>query len=68
MLETPKNRQAENSRGQGPLWFIIAGLGVVLFSSGVKDEGISDVVFWLGVAFSIVGVLYWAIRPKHGLP
>ena len=68
MLDVPKRPQPEKSRGQGPLWLVIAGLAVVLFSSGVKDERVGDVVFWLGVAFSIVGVLYWAIRPKHGLP
>ena len=52
---------------QAPLWFVIVGLGVALFSRGMNDERIAQVVFWFGVVFSFVAMLYWAFRPKHGM-
>ncbi len=52
---------------QAPLWFIIVGLSVALFSRGMNDENVATVVFWLGVAFSVGAMIYWVARPKHGL-
>ena len=54
-------------RSQVPLWFVAIGLGIVLFSHGIKDEMIGNVVFWFGVACSVVAALYWVFRPKHGV-
>ena len=69
MLEVPNKRQPQKSpeRGQGPLWFVIIGMVIVLFSRGVKDEMIGEIVFWFGVIFSVVALLYWVFRPKHGV-
>jgi hypothetical protein len=69
MLETPDKRKPQKSpeRGQAPLWFIIVGMGVILFSRGIKDEMIAEVVFWFGVIFSVIASLYWLFRPKHGV-
>jgi len=52
---------------QGPLWFVIIGLGLALYSRGMNDEQIAQVVLWLGAVISFVALLYWAFRPKHGL-
>ncbi len=52
---------------QAPLWFVIVGLGLALYSRGMKNEMIGEVVFWLGVVFSIIAMLYWVFRPKHGM-
>jgi hypothetical protein len=52
---------------QAPLWFVIVGLGLALFSRGMNDEQIAQVVLWFGVVISFVALLYWAFRPKHGL-
>ncbi len=52
---------------QTPLWFIIVGLGLALYSRSLHDENIGEVVFWFGVAFSVIAMLYWVFRPKHGL-
>jgi hypothetical protein len=60
-------RQKVEERGQGPLWFAIAGLLVIMFSRGMQEEMIGDVVAWLGAAFAFIGLFYWFARPKHGL-
>jgi hypothetical protein len=52
---------------QAPLWFVIVGLGVALFSRGMNDEQIAQVVLWFGVVVSFVAALYWAFRPRHGM-
>ncbi|MGA9826224.1 MAG: hypothetical protein WBQ53_15500 [Methylocystis sp.] len=52
---------------QAPLWFVIVGLGLALYSRGMNDEQIAQVVLWFGVVISFVALLYWAFRPKHGL-
>lgn len=57
----------EDERGQGPLWFAVAGLLVVLFSRSMADEMIGDVVAWVGAAFTALGLFYWFFRPRHGL-
>lgn len=62
----PPSRQAPE-RSQAPLWFVIAGLAIAVFSRGMRDENIGDVVFWFGAVFAVIAFLYWLIRPKHGL-
>ena len=52
---------------QTPLWLVAVGLGVALYSHTMKDENIGVVVFWFGLAFSVVSLIYWLFRPKHGL-
>jgi hypothetical protein len=62
-----KRPQASDDNNQGPLWFSIAGLLVVMFSRVMQDEMIGDVVAWVGAAFTLIGLFYWFARPKHGL-
>lgn len=64
------NRKASKiaeERGQKPLWFAIAGLLVVMFSRSMAEEMIGDVVAIVGGAFTFLGLLYWFVRPRHGL-
>jgi len=63
----PKKRPAEKERGQRPLWIAIGGLLVSVLSYTMRDLMLGDVVFWFGVVLAFIGVLYWFIRPKHGL-
>jgi hypothetical protein len=69
MEDLPNKRRPAKApeRSQSPLWFVAVGLGIVLFSHGLKDEMIADVVFWAGIACAAVALLYWGYRPKHGL-
>jgi hypothetical protein len=69
MQDISNKRQPKKSpeRSQTPLWFAVAGLAIVLLSRGMKDEMIGDVVAWFGGACSVVAMLYWAVRPKHGM-
>jgi hypothetical protein len=53
--------------GQGPVWFAVAGLLVILFSRSMQDEMIGDVVAWVGGAFTLLGLVYSFFRPRHGL-
>jgi hypothetical protein len=53
--------------GQGPVWFAVAGLLVVMFSRIMQDEMIGDVVAWVGAFFTLIGLFYWFFRPRHGL-
>lgn len=62
-----KKRPAEKERGQRPLWIAIGGLLVSVLSYTMRDLMLGDVVFWFGVVLAFIGVLYWFIRPKHGL-
>jgi hypothetical protein len=69
-MQNVSNKRApssEEERGQGPLWFAIAGLLIVIFSRSMADEMIGDVVAWVGAAFTLIGLFYWFVRPKHGL-
>lgn len=59
--------QRTADRSQTPLWFVAGGLAIALYSRGMKDEMIGDVVFLLGIACAVVALLYWALRPRHGL-
>jgi hypothetical protein len=62
-----KKPPAEQERGQRPLWIAIGGLLVSVISYTMRDLMLGDVVFWFGVVLAFIGVLYWFIRPKHGL-
>jgi hypothetical protein len=62
-----KKRSEKTERSQRPLWIAIGGLLISVFSYTMKDLQIGDVVFWFGVVLAAIGVLYWFIRPKHGL-
>jgi hypothetical protein len=33
----------------------------------MKDLMLGDVVFWFGVVLAFIGVLYWFIKPRHGM-
>lgn len=57
----------EEERSQSPLWFAIAGLLIVMASRSMGDEMIGDVVALVGAAFTFMGLLYWFLRPRHGL-
>ena len=59
-------QQKTPERNQKPLWFVVVGLGIALFSRSMRDEMLGEVVFWLGVAFSVFAMLYWLFQPKHG--
>jgi hypothetical protein len=60
-------RPAAEERGQGPLWFAIVGLLVIMFSRSMEEEAIGDIVAWVGAAFAFIGLFYWFVQPKHGL-
>jgi hypothetical protein len=68
MENNPNQRKPQKpmARSQTPLWFVAGGLAIALYSRGVKDEMIGDVVFLFGVAGAIVALLYWIFRPRHG--
>lgn len=59
--------QKVEERSQGPLWFAIAGLLIVMFSRSMQEEMIGDVVAWVGAAFTFIGLFYWFMRPNHGM-
>ena len=67
MQSNKRIQHSEDERGQGPLWFAIAGLLVIMFSRSMQDEMIGDVVAWVGGAFTLLGLFYWFFRPRHGL-
>lgn len=68
MQKTSDKRLAgAESEGQGPVWFAVAGLLVVLFSRSMQDEMIGDVVAWVGGAFTLLGLVYSFFRPRHGM-
>lgn len=53
-------------RSQRPLWIAVAGLIISLFSYSMNDLMIGDVVFYLGLFVSVIGIAYWILQPKHG--
>ena len=55
-------------RSQTPLWYAIVGMVIALFSRGMHDEMMGEVVLWFGLVFAGVALIYWAFRPKHGMP
>ncbi|PPD45045.1 MAG: hypothetical protein CTY15_05540 [Methylocystis sp.] len=66
MAGKPTGKQSEE-RKQGPLWFAIAGLLIVMLSRTMQEEMIGDVVAWVGAAFTLIGLFYWFARPNHGM-
>jgi hypothetical protein len=66
-ISNKRTIQKAEERGQAPLWFAIAGLLIIMFSRSMQDEMIGDVVAWVGAAFTFMGLLYWFVRPNHGL-
>jgi hypothetical protein len=62
-----KKRPEERERSQRPLWIAIGGLLVSVISYTMKDLMLGDVVFWFGVVLAFIGVLYWSIKPRHGM-
>ena len=68
MSESLKKRQQPKEPSQRPLWLVVVGLCIALYSRTMKDENIGMIVLWFGLAFSIVSLLYYFFRPKHGMP
>jgi hypothetical protein len=66
-ISNKTGRQNLAERSQGPLWFAIAGLLVVMFSRIMQEEMIGDVVAWVGAVFACIGLFYWFVQPKHGM-
>jgi hypothetical protein len=64
---TNKRRPSPASRSQTPLWFVAGGLAIAVYSRVMKDEAVGDVVLFFGLAFATVALVYWLVRPKHGL-
>lgn len=62
-----KRLPQSEERSAAPIWFAVAGLLVVMFSRSMAEEAIGDVVAWVGAAFTFIGLLYWFLRPRHGL-
>jgi len=60
-------QQTPPEPSQAPLWLVAVGLAIAVYSRGMKDEPVGNVVLWFGLAFSVVAFLYWVFRPKHGL-
>ena len=69
MQKSSNNRAANigEEGGQGPVWFAVVGLLVVMFSRSMQDEMVGDVVALVGGAFTLLGLFYWFFRPRHGL-
>lgn len=69
MQDMPNMRRPKKSpeRSQAPLWFVVIGLAIALYSRGIKDEMIGNIIFWFGVVCSVVAMLYWGFRPKQGM-
>lgn len=61
-------RPKEPERSQSPLWFAIVGLVISVASFGMQDFMIGDVVFWFGVVVAAIGMFYYFVQPKHGIP
>lgn len=59
--------RGEEEGGQGPIWFAVAGLLVIMLSRAMQDEMIGDIVAWVGGAFTLLGLVYSFFRPRHGL-
>ncbi len=62
-----KTPQRNQERSQKPLWFAIGGLVVSVLSYSMNDLMIGDVVFWTGLCFAAITLLYWFVNPRHGM-
>ncbi len=65
--ELGKKVSQNQERSQKPLWFAIAGLVVSVFSYSMSDLMVGDVVFWIGLCFAAIALIYWYVNPRHGL-
>jgi len=54
-------------RSDTPLWMMVAGLGVAVYSFAVKTETYSELMFWGGIVLAAIALVYWFANPKHGL-
>ena len=70
MPDASSNKRAPKTpeRSQKPLWYVIVGMAIALFSRGMHDDAMGEVVLWFGLVFAVVALIYWAFRPKHGMP
>jgi hypothetical protein len=68
MSEGLKKRQQSPEPSQTPLWLVAVGLCIALYSRTMQDENIGVVVLWFGLAFSVVSLIYYFFRPRHGFP
>ena len=62
-----KQSLRNQERSQKPLWLAIGGLVVSVFSYSMNDLMIGDVVFWTGLCFAAITLLYWIMNPRHGM-
>lgn len=62
-----KQSLRNQERSQKPLWLAIGGLVVSVFSYSMNDLMIGDVVFWTGLCFAVITLLYWIVNPRHGM-
>jgi len=65
--ELGKKVTKDKERSQKPLWFAIGGLLVSMFSYSMNDLMVGDVVFWVGLCFAGIALIYWFVNPRHGL-
>ena len=65
--ELGKKVTQNQERSQKPLWFAIGGLVLSMFSYSMNDLMVGDVVFWVGLCFSGIALIYWFVNPRHGL-
>ncbi len=65
--ELGKKLPQNQERSQKPLWFAVAGLVVSVFSYSMNDLMVGDVVFWVGLCFAAIALIYWFVNPRHGL-
>jgi len=68
MSDGLKKRQQPPEPSQTPLWLVAVGLCIALYSRTMKDENIGVIVLCFGLAFSVVSLIYYFFRPRHGLP
>jgi hypothetical protein len=69
MQYNSNRRRPEKSsqRSQAPLWFVIVGLVIAVYSRGMRDEIIANLLLSFGLAWSAVAMLSWVFYPKHGV-
>lgn len=60
-------RPPKPERSQRPLWAIIAGLVIALYSFRIQDQNIGTIMMGFGFLCAFFGLAYWLINPKHGL-
>ena len=54
-------------RSEKPLWFAATGLAIAVASRAMRDEMIGDVVMAFGFFLTVVALVYWFFRPRHGM-